>query len=129
MLNLKQILRAFIDFREEVITRRTAHELGKARQRAHVMAGLAVAVENIDPVIEPIRNAKDGDDARIKLMATAWPAKDVAPLIELIGDPAHRIVDGVYQLSEDRAKAILDLRLQRLTGLEREKIAADLRSV
>ena len=129
MLNLKQILRAFIDFREEVITRRTAHELGKARQRAHIMAGLAVAVENIDPVIELIRNAKDGDDARIKLMATAWPAKNIAPLIELIGDPAHRIVDGVYQLSEDQAKAILDLRLQRLTGLEREKIAADLREL
>ena len=129
MLNLKQILRAFIDFREEVITRRTAHELGKARQRAHIMAGLAVAVENIDPVIELIRNAKDGDDARIKLMATAWPAKNIAPLIELIGDPAHRIVDGVYQLSEDQAKAILDLRLQRLTGLEREKIAADLKEL
>ena len=129
MLNLKQILRAFIDFREEVITRRTAHELGKARQRAHIMAGLAVAVENIDPVIELIRNAKDGDDARIKLMATAWPAKNIAALIELIGDPAHRIVDGVYQLSEDQAKAILDLRLQRLTGLEREKIAADLREL
>ena len=129
MLNLKQILRAFIDFREEVITRRTAHELGKARQRAHIMAGLAVAVENIDPVIELIRNAKDGDDARIKLMATAWPAKNIAPLIELIGDPAHRIVDGVYQLSEDQAKAILDLRLQRLTGLEREKIASDLKEL
>ncbi len=129
MLNLKQILRAFIDFREEVITRRTAHELGKARQRAHVMAGLAVAVENIDPVIELIRNAKDGDDARIKLMAKPWPANDIAPLIELIGDPAHRIVDGVYLLSEDQAKAILDLRLQRLTGLEREKIAADLKEL
>ena len=129
MLNLKQILQAFVDFREEVITRRTAYELGKARERAHIMAGLAVAVENIDPVIELIRHAKDGDDARQKLMAKPWPAKEIAPLIGLIDDPAHRVVDGAYQLSEDQAKAILDLRLQRLTGLEREKIAADLKEL
>ncbi len=129
MLNLKQILQAFIDFREEVITRRTAFELGKARDRAHVMAGLAVAVENIDPVIELIRNAKDAEDARTKLMAKPWPAKEIAPLIELIDDPEHQVVDGKYQLSEIQAKAILDLRLHRLTGLERDKIAEDLKEL
>ena len=129
MLNLKQILRAFIDFREEVITRRTAHELGKARQRAHIMAGLAVAVENIDPVIELIRNAKDGDDARIKLMATAWPAKNIAPLIELIGDPAHRIVDGVYQLWRIRQKLFLTFACSDSPGLSERKSRQILREL
>ena len=129
MLNLKQILVAFIEFREEVITRRTAFELRKARDRAHVMAGLAVAVENLDPVIELIRGAKDAEDARAKLMAKPWPAKEIAPLIELIDDPEHMVIDGVYQLSETQAKAILDLRLHRLTGLERDKIADDLREL
>ena len=130
MLNLKQILQAFIDFREEVITRRTAYELGKARERAHVMAGLAVAVANLDPVIELIRKAKDGQDAREKLMAAPWPAGDVAPLIALIDEPDRKVSeDGTYRLSEEQAKAILEMRLQRLTGLERDKIADDLREI
>ncbi len=130
MLNLKEILQAFIDFREEVITRRTAYELGKARERAHVMAGLAVAVANLDPVIELIRKAKDGQDAREKLMAAPWPAGDVAPLIALIDEPDRKVAeDGTYRLSEEQAKAILEMRLQRLTGLERDKIADDLREI
>ncbi len=130
MLNLKEILQAFIDFREEVITRRTAYELGKARERAHVMAGLAVAVANLDPVIELIRKAKDGQDAREKLMAASWPAGDVAPLIALIDEPDRKVSeDGTYRLSEEQAKAILEMRLQRLTGLERDKIADDLKEI
>jgi len=129
MMNLKQILQAFVDFREEVITRRTAYELGKARDRAHIMVGLAVAVENLDPVIALIRKAKDSAEAREQLMAKAWPVGSIAPLIELIDDPEHRVEDGVYKLSEEQAKAILDMRLHRLTGLERDKIAADLKEL
>jgi len=130
MLDLKQILQAFVDFREEVITRRTVFELNKARERAHIMAGLAVAVANLDPVIELIRKAKDGQEAREKLMATPWPAKDVAPLIELIDEPGRKVDGkGNYHLSEEQARAILELRLQRLTGLERDKIAEDLREL
>lgn len=126
-LNLKQILVAFIEFREEVITRRTTYELGKARERAHVMAGLAVAVENLDPIIEMIRASKDSNDAREKLMAASWKASETAPLIKLIDDPRYQVAeDGTYKLSEEQAKAILELRLQRLTGLERDKIAIDL---
>jgi DNA gyrase subunit A len=126
MMNLAQVLHAFIVFREEVITRRTIFELGKARDRAHVLAGLAIAVANIDAVIELIRAAKDPVEARTRLMETAWPAGDVAPLIALIDEPGHRVVDGKYTLSEIQARAILDLRLQRLTGLERGKIAEEL---
>ncbi len=129
MMNLKQILQAFVDFREEVITRRTAYELGKARDRAHIMVGLAVAVENLDSVIALIRKAKDSTEAREQLMAKDWPVGGIAPLIELIDDPDHRVIDGVYKLSEEQAKGILDMRLHRLTGLERDKIAADLKEL
>ena len=129
MMNLKQILQAFVDFREEVITRRTAYELGKARDRAHIMVGLAVAVENLDSVIALIRKAKDSTEAREQLMVRDWPVGGIAPLIELIDDPDHRVIDGVYKLSEEQAKGILDMRLHRLTGLERDKIAADLKEL
>ncbi|MEQ8664274.1 MAG: DNA gyrase subunit A [Rhodospirillales bacterium] len=129
LLNLKQILVAFVAFREQVIRRRTIYELGKARERAHVLAGLAVAVANIDDVIALIRHAPDPQTAREKLMATPWPAEDVAPLIELLDEPGHQVVDGVYRLSEAQAKAILELRLHRLTGLERDKIGDDLREI
>ena len=129
MLNLKEILKAFINFREEVITRRTTFELRKARDRAHIMAGLAVAVENIDKVIELIRSAKDSEEARAQLMSKPWSAKDITPLIDLIDDPEYRVIDGAYQLSELQARAILDLRLHRLTGLERNKIGEDLREL
>jgi DNA gyrase subunit A len=126
LMNLADVLRAFIAFREEVIVRRTVFDLGKARDRAHVLAGLAIAVANIDPVIALIRAAKDPVEARTALMAKDWPAGEVAPLIALIDDPEHRVVDGSYRLSEAQARAILELRLQRLTGLERDKIAEEL---
>ena len=130
MLNLKEILQAFIDFREQVITRRTAYELRKARERAHILAGLAIAVANIDDIIAIIRNAPDPATARTQLLEKPWPAHDVAPLIALIADPKHMLDDnGAYQLSEEQAKAILDLRLHRLTGLERGKIGDELQII
>ena len=126
LLNLKQILEAFLEFREEVIRRRTVYLLGKARDRAHIFAGLAVAVANIDEIIALIRAAPDAATARQQLMERPWPAAEVEPLIELIDEPGRAVVDGVYMLSEEQARAILELRLHRLTGLERDKIAADL---
>src|SRR5690606_14819467 len=124
-----QILEAFIAFREEVIERRTVYELRKARERAHILVGLAIAVANLDPVIKLIREAKDPGEARTGLISTPWPAGDVTPLVELIDEPGHVVVDGVYRLSEEQAKAILDLRLHRLTGLERDKIVQELHEV
>ncbi len=128
-MNLKQIIAAFVAFREEVIRRRTIYELGKARERAHILAGLAVAVSNIDDVIAMIRNAPDPASAREQLMAKDWPAEDVAPMIALLDEPGRGVVDGTYRLSEEQAKAILELRLHRLTGLERDKIGNDLREI
>jgi DNA gyrase subunit A len=124
-LDLKQFIAAFIAFREQVITRRTAFELRKARERAHVLAGLLVAITNIDPVIALIRAAPDPATARQALMDRDWPAGDVEPFIRLIDDPGHEIIDGLYRLSEIQARAILELRLQRLTGLERDKLVAE----
>lgn len=130
MLNLKEFIHAFVTFREEVITKRTIYELGKARDRAHILAGLAVAVANIDEIIRIIRHAKDPADARAQLVARKWPAADVAPLINLIDDPEYPMgTDGTYQMSETQAKAILDLRLHRLTALERDKIGDELKDV
>ncbi|MEQ9606695.1 MAG: DNA gyrase subunit A [Kiloniellaceae bacterium] len=130
LMDLKVIISAFIDFREEVVTRRTAFRLGKARDRAHLLVGLAIAVANIDPVIELIRAAPDPAAAREGLMARRWPAETVAPLIALIDEPGREVgPDGTYQLSELQARAILELRLQRLTGLERDKIAEELEEI
>ncbi|WES32250.1 DNA gyrase subunit A [Varunaivibrio sulfuroxidans] len=130
LMNLKDVLQAFVDFREEVIRRRTIFLLSKARDRAHVLVGLGIAVANIDEVIALIRKAPDSTIAREQLMARSWPASDVAPLIALIDEPGRQVEDGgVYWLSEVQAKAILELRLQRLTGLERDKIAGDLRDL
>ena len=129
LLNLKSVLAAFCRFREQVITRRTAYELGKARERANTLLALAVAVANLDDVIRLIREAADPADAREQLMARLWPAGDVAPLINLVDEDATTGDDGTYQLSREQAQAILDLRLHRLTGLEREKIDSDLREV
>ena len=126
LMGLKDIIVAFVKFREEVITRRTIHELGKARERAHILVGLAIAVVNLDPVIAAIRKAKDPAEARAALMANPWPARDIEPLIGLIDEPGRGVVEGKYALSEEQAKAILDLRLHRLTGLERDKIAEEL---
>ena len=126
-LDLRQAIVAFVDFREEVITRRTIFELGKARDRAHILVGLAIAVANIDPVITLIRKAPDPVAAREGLMARGWPALDVAPLIALIDEPGRGVAeDGTYRLSALQARAILELRLQRLTGLERDKIGEEL---
>ncbi len=127
MMNLKDLLQAFITFREEVVTRRTKFLLAKARDRAHILVGLAIAVANIDEVIVLIRGSKDAAEAREALMSRHWPAKDMAPLITLIADPRHTLsADGNYRLSDEQARAILDLRLQRLTALGREEIAEEL---
>jgi DNA gyrase, A subunit len=127
LMNLKQILDAFISFREEVVTRRARFLLNKARDRAHVLVGLAVAVANIDEVIALIRTAPDPASAREQLMTRRWPAADVAPLIKLIDDPRHRINDdGTFNLSEEQARAILELRLARLTALGRDEIGEEL---
>ena len=129
LMPLRRIVAAFVEFREEVIKRRTIHLLDKARERAHVLVGLAVAVANIDEIIRIIRAASDPAAAREGLVARPWPAGDVAPLIELIDEPGRAVVGGEYTLSETQARAILDLRLHRLTGLEREKIAGELRGL
>ena len=129
-LTLIDMLRAFVSFREEVVTRRTKYLLRKARERAHVLVGLAIAVANIDEVIRLIRHAPDPQTAREQLMERRWPATDVAPLIRLIDDPRHRINDdGTYHLSEEQARAILDLRLQRLTALGRDEIGDELNKI
>lgn len=126
MMTLKDIIAAFIEFREEVIRRRTIYKLGKARDRAHVLVGLGIAVENLDPVIELIRTAPSPTEAKEALLSRSWPAHDIEPLVELIAEPDHKVENGTYRLSEDQAKAILDLKLQRLTGLERDKIHEEL---
>ena len=126
-LNLLDLIKAFVTFREEVVSRRTKFLLNKARERAHVLVGLAIAVANIDEVIALIRSAPDPATARKQLMERHWPAKDVAPLVELIDDPRHGLEeDGTYKLSEEQARAILDLRLQRLTALGRDEIDGEL---
>src|SRR6185369_8628335 len=130
LMTLKELLEAFIRFRAEVLTRRAKFELNHARDRAHVLVGLAIAVANIDDVIAMIRTASDPVVARERLMAKDWPASDVAPLIALIAEPGRAVSEtGTYRLSEVQARAILDLRLQRLTGLERDKIAEELTEV
>jgi DNA gyrase subunit A len=127
VMNLKDLLTSFIAFREEVVYRRTKHLLNKARDRAHVLVGLAIAVANIDEVIKLIRAAKDANEARDQLMERDWPAKDVATMVTLIDDPRHSVSpEGTTKLSAEQAKAILDLRLQRLTALGRDEIKAEL---
>jgi DNA gyrase subunit A len=127
VMNLKDLLTAFISFREEVVSRRTKFLLNKARERAHVLVGLAIAVANIDEVIKLIRGSRDANAAREALMERDWPARDVAALLLLIDDPRHRISEqGTYRLSAEQAKAILDLRLQRLTALGRDEIKDEL---
>jgi DNA gyrase subunit A len=127
VMNLKDLLRIFVAFREEVISRRTKYLLNKARDRAHVLVGLAIAVANIDEVIRLIRASNDANEAREALMARDWPAKDVATMILLIDDPRHKLSpEGTARLSAEQAKAILDLRLQRLTALGRDEIQVEL---
>ncbi|HBD51320.1 MAG TPA: DNA gyrase subunit A, partial [Alphaproteobacteria bacterium] len=121
-MGLKDVISAFCDFRKEVVTKRSIHLLGKARERAHVLAGLMVALASIDEIIELIKRAPDTETARNQLCEKAWPAAEVEAFIALIDDPGHEVLDGTYRLSQTQARAILDLRLQRLTGMEREKL-------
>ena len=130
VFTLLDFIRAFVEFREEVVSRRTKYRLGKARDRAHVLVGLAIAVANIDEVIHLIRTAPDPNTARELLMTREWPALDVASLVELIDDPRHKVsTEGTYRLSEAQARAILELRLARLTGLGREEISDELNTI
>ncbi len=127
LMNLRDMVVAFIKFREQVIARRTRFRLTRARDRAHVLVGLAIAVANIDEVIRLIRTAPTPAVARETLMGRDWPARDLAPLVALIDDPRHRLGEGnTIRLSEEQAKAILDLRLQRLTALGRDEIANEM---
>ncbi|UFX48801.1 DNA gyrase subunit A [Bradyrhizobium sp. 41S5] len=126
-MNLKDLLTIFVAFREQVVTRRTKFLLGKARDRAHILVGLAIAVANIDEMIRVIRTSPDPNTAREALMSRDWPARDVEAMITLIDDPRHRINDdGTLRLSMEQARAILDLRLQRLTALGRDEISEEL---
>ncbi len=129
-LNLKDMIAAFTAFREEVVSRRTKFLLNKCRDRAHVLVGLGIAVANIDDVIALIRKAPSPSEAKEQLMARDWPAKDMAPLLELIADPRSKIsVNGTMRMSAEQAQAILDLRLQRLTALGRDEIGDDLKKI
>jgi len=130
LMGLRAMLECFLTFREEVITRRTKFELSKARDRGHVIVGLALAVANIDEIIRIIRNSRDPAEAREGLMSRDWPAMDTAPLIALIADPRSQIrEDGTIRMTEEQARAILDLRLQRLTGLAREELAKEAQEI
>jgi DNA gyrase subunit A len=126
LMTLRDIVVAFVGFREEVITRRTTYLLKKARDRAHILVGLLIAVGSIDEIIALIRAAADPAEARAGLLGRRWPVHDVGPLLALVGEEASADADGNYQLTDAQARAILDLRLQRLTGLERDKIAEEL---
>jgi DNA gyrase subunit A len=127
LMNLKDLLTLFVAFREQVVTRRTKFLLNKARDRAHILVGLAIAVANIDEIIRVIRTSPDPNTARDTLMSRDWPARDVEAMIRLIDDPRHRMAeDGTARLSMEQARAILDLRLQRLTALGREEISEEL---
>lgn len=128
-MSLREVLDAFCSFRREVITRRTRYLLSKSRDRAHILAGLLVALASIDEIIELIKNAANAEQARNGLMAKAWPASEVEAFISLIDDPGHKVIDGHYHLSETQARAILELRLQRLTGMERDKLADETREL
>ncbi len=129
-LTLYGFLSAFISFREEVVARRTAFDLRKARERSHVLCGLAVAVSNVDEVVATIRSSADAAEAREKLMTRRWPAQDILEYIALIDDPTHTAnEDGTYNLSETQARAILDLRLQRLTQLGVKEVTDELQEL
>ena len=129
-LTLRDFLSHFILFREEVVARRTAFELRKARERSHILCGLAVAVSNVDEVVATIRASADPAEARERLMTRRWPAHDIAEYIRLIDDPTHRINDdGTYNLSEIQARAILDLRLQRLTAMGVKEVTDELQDL
>ncbi|ABI66165.1 MAG: DNA gyrase subunit A [Maricaulis maris] len=130
LLGALDILKEFLRFREEVVARRAKFELNKARDRAHVIIGLALAVANIDEVIALIRKAPNPATAREQLMARDWPAMDVAPLVELVADPRSMLRDdNTLRLTEEQARAILELRLNRLTGLGREELGNEAKTL
>ncbi|MGB2235498.1 MAG: DNA topoisomerase (ATP-hydrolyzing), partial [Candidatus Puniceispirillum sp.] len=124
-MGLKDVIEAFCEFRKDVVIKRTTFLLNKARDRAHILAGLMIALASIDEIIELIKKAPDTETARNELCAKAWPAHEVSAFIALIDDPGHKVIDDHYSLSEVQARAILELRLQRLTGMERDKLAAE----
>ena len=129
-LTLRRFLTSFVDFREDVVARRTAFELRKARERSHILCGLAVAVTNVDEVVATIRASADAAEAREKLMTRRWPAMAIAEYINLIDDPTHKMNDdGTYNLSETQARAILELRLQRLTQLGVTEVTNELKEL
>ncbi len=129
LLNLLQVIRAFTHFRENIVARRTNFLLNKARDKTHILIGLAVAVGNIDEVVELIRASKDAAEAKERLLARSWPADTVATIIKLVQDKGNKIEDGKFYFSETQAKAILDMRLARLTGLEMDKINEELKAL
>ncbi len=129
VLNLLDVIEQFVRFREEVITRRTKFKLSKARDRAHLLVGLVIAVNNLDKVVAMIRSAANPADAREALLAENWDAVDVAGYIELINEPGRGIIDGKYKLSEKQVRAILELRLHRLTALGRDDIGGELKDL
>lgn len=129
LMNLKHVITSFVRFREEVITRRTLFKLGKARDRAHTLVGLAIAVANIDEVIAVIKAASDPNAAREELMKRSWPAEDVLSLLRLVDDSGNVVRDGKIKFTEAQARAILELKLHRLTGLEREKIDEEMKEL
>ena len=130
VLTLHGFLSAFIGFREEVVARRTAYELRKARERSHILCGLAVAVTNVDEIVATIRSSADPAEARERLMTRRWPAGEIIPFIQLIDDPSHTVNDdGTYNLSEIQARAILDLRLQRLTAIGVKEVTDELQDL
>ena len=130
VMNLRDLIVSFVDFREEVVTRRTKYDLNKARDKAHVLVGLAIAVANIDEFIRIIRTSPDAPTARERLTERTWPAQDVGPLVALVADPRHVMQsDGTLKLSDEQAKAILELRLQRLTALGRDEIGDELKGL
>ncbi|MYM54332.1 DNA gyrase subunit A [Thalassovita mangrovi] len=129
-LTLRRFLTCFLDFREDVVARRTAYELRKARERSHILCGLAVAVTNVDEVVATIRSSADAAEAREKLMTRRWPAASIAEYIQLIDDPTHKMNDdGTYNLSETQARAILELRLQRLTQIGVKEVTDELQEL
>ena len=129
LLNLRDIIGAFITFREQVITRRSKFELAKARERAHLLLGLVIAVTNLDEVVRIIRGSSSPAEARAKLLAREWPVAEIAPYIALVEAVEDKQQEGIYKLSEPQVRAILDLRLHRLTVLGRDEIGDELKAL
>ncbi|MBO9622984.1 MAG: DNA gyrase subunit A [Sphingomonas sp.] len=129
LLNLRDIIEAFVKFREEVITRRSKFELAKARERAHILLGLVIAVTNLDEVVKIIRGSSSPADARDKLLAREWPIAEIAQYIKLVEAVETEVTGDIYRLSEVQVRAILDLRLHRLTALGRDEIGDELKQL